>query len=97
MWTDDAGVGAQLVIIGVFAAAVLLAGLALAEIEHVGRISRVLVRLQDTTAQIRVRGAFLMLIGLVALASQLGLEVILGAFAAGMILAVLDRDIGRMH
>ena len=69
----------------------------LSGVEHVGRISDVLVRLQDTTAQLRVRGAFLMLIGLVALASELGLEVILGAFAAGMILAILDRDTMRTH
>lgn len=94
---DGAGIGAQLVILGIFAAAVLVAAFALAEIERISRISRVLVRLQDTTAQIRVRGAFLFLIGLVALASELGLEVILGAFAAGMILAVIDRDTMRTH
>jgi Kef-type K+ transport system membrane component KefB len=94
---DGAGVGAQLVVIGLFAAAVLAAAATLSGVEHVGRISDLLVRLQDTTAQIRVRGAFLMLIGLVALASELGLEVILGAFAAGMILAILDRDTMRTH
>jgi Kef-type K+ transport system membrane component KefB len=94
---DGAGVGAQLVIIGLFAAAVLTAAMTLSGVQHVGRISDLLVRLQDTTAQIRVRGAFLMLIGLVALADELGLEVILGAFAAGMILAILDRDTMRTH
>lgn len=94
---DGAGVGAQLVILGIFAAALLVTGLVVAGVEHIGRISRLLVRLQDTTAQIRVRGAFLLLIGLIALASELGLEVILGAFAAGLILAVLDRDTMRTH
>ncbi len=94
---DGAGVGAQLVILGIFAAALIVAGLVIAGVEHVGRISHLLVRLQDTTAQIRVRGAFLLLIGLVALASRLGLEVILGAFAAGFILAILDRDTMRTH
>ena len=94
---DGAGVGAQLVILGIFVAALGVAGLVVAGVEHVGRISQLLVRLQDTTAQIRVRGAFLLLIGLVALASQLGLEVILGAFAAGFILAILDRDTMRTH
>ena len=94
---DGAGVGAQLVVIGLFAAAVLAAAATLSGVEHAGRVSSLLVRLQDTTAQIRVRGAFLMLIGLVALASELGLEVILGAFAAGMILAILDRDTMRTH
>ena len=94
---DGAGIGAQLVILGLFAGAVLVAGLALAEIEHIGRISKLLLRLQDTTAQIRVRGTFVLLIGLVALASELGLEVILGAFAAGLILAVIDRDTRMTH
>lgn len=94
---NGAGVGGQLALLGIFGGAVLIAGLALAELEHIGRLSQVLLRLQDTTAQIRIRGAFVLLIGLVALASKLGLEVILGAFAAGMILAVLDRDTMRTH
>jgi Kef-type K+ transport system membrane component KefB len=55
-------------------------------------IAAVLVRLQDTTAQIRVRGAFLVLVGFVALASTLGLETILGAFIAGVILRIVDGD-----
>jgi Kef-type K+ transport system membrane component KefB len=55
-------------------------------------LSRVLVRLQDTTAQIRVRGAVLLLIGFVALAERFGLETILGAFMAGVILRIVDRD-----
>jgi Kef-type K+ transport system membrane component KefB len=44
-------------------------------------ISGALRRLQDTTAQIRVRGAVLLLVGVVAIAERLGLEVILGAFS----------------
>ena len=54
--------------------------------------AQVLARLQDTTAQIRVRGAFVLLIGFVALAGQFGLEVILGAFIAGAIVSLVDRD-----
>jgi Kef-type K+ transport system membrane component KefB len=57
----------------------------------------VLVRLQDTTAQIRVRGAFLLLVGFVALAESLGLEVILGAFLAGAVLSLVDRDRAMTH
>jgi Kef-type K+ transport system membrane component KefB len=52
----------------------------------------VLRRLQDTTAQIRVRAAFLLMIGFMALAESIGLETILGAFAAGALLSLLDRD-----
>src|SRR4029079_1018597 len=60
-------------------------------------ISGVLQRLQDTTAQIRVRGAFVLLIGFVALAENVGLEVILGAFAAGALLSLIDRDRQMTH
>jgi Kef-type K+ transport system membrane component KefB len=60
-------------------------------------ISRVLLRLQDTTAQIRVRGAMLLLILMVVLAEQFGLETILGAFVAGALLGVVDRDATRTH
>src|SRR4051812_2558503 len=56
-----------------------------------------LVRLQDTTAQIRVRGAWLLMIGFVALAEAFGLEAILGAFAAGAILTLVDRDAFMTH
>ena len=61
------------------------------------RLSAVLLRLQDTTAQIRVRGAFLLLVGFVALAERLGLEVILGAFLAGAVLSLVDRDRTMTH
>jgi hypothetical protein len=54
------------------------------------RISAVLVRLQDTTAQIRVRGAVLLLISFVAIAGRFGLETILGAFLAGVVLGMVD-------
>ena len=56
-----------------------------------------LLRLQDTTAQIRVRGAVVLLIAFAAIAEQLGLEVILGAFAAGAILTLVDHDEVMTH
>jgi Kef-type K+ transport system membrane component KefB len=55
-------------------------------------LSRVLRRLQDTTAQIRVRAAFLLMIGFTAVAERVGFETILGAFAAGALVSLLDRD-----
>ena len=94
---DGAGVSSQLVTVGLFATALVVLGVTLAGAESIRSISSVLVRLQDTSAQIRVRGAFLLLVGLVALAGSLGLEVILGAFAAGLIVATVDRDAMRTH
>jgi Kef-type K+ transport system membrane component KefB len=73
---------------------------ALAALRGAGRSRRLrgaLLRLQDTTAQIRVRGAFLLLVGFVALAESLGLEVILGAFLAGALLSLVDRDREMTH
>src|SRR5713101_493018 len=64
---------------------VMLADFVVLRLERSKRIAAVLLRLQDTTAQIRVRGAFMLLVAFVALASVLGLETILGAFIAGVI------------
>jgi Kef-type K+ transport system membrane component KefB len=71
---------------------VALVGVAIVGVEHSISLSRVLLRLQDTTAQIRVRAAFVLLIGFTALADEVGLETILGAFAAGALLSLIDRD-----
>jgi Kef-type K+ transport system membrane component KefB len=92
--TDTAG---KLILLGIFALVVVLIGLAIAGFERAGSLSRVLVALQDTTAQIRVRGAFVLLIGFVALADSVGLETILGAFAAGALLSLIDRDQAMTH
>jgi Kef-type K+ transport system membrane component KefB len=88
---------AQLVLIGLFAALVVLVALSLSTAERSMRISGALVALMDTTAQIRVRGAWLLLVAMVALAGELGLELILGAFAAGAMLAIVDRDDSMTH
>ena len=61
------------------------------------RIRADLLRLQDTTAQIRVRAALVLLVGFAALAETLGLEAILGAFIAGAIVSLADRDEVMTH
>jgi Kef-type K+ transport system membrane component KefB len=89
---DSSSVWSTLLLIGGFVALVVATGVALAEVEHSSRLSSALIRLQDSSAQIRVRGAFLLLVGLVVVAQLFGLEVILGAFFAGAMLKLLDRD-----
>ncbi len=86
------GPGSKLVLLGLFAVAAVLAVVALGRLERSARLTSVLVKLQDTTAEIRVRFAVLLLVAFVALASRLGLETILGAFLAGAILNLVDRD-----
>ena len=56
------------------------------------RVGTVLVRLQDTTAEIRVRMSVALLIEFVALAERFGLETILGALLDGAVVSLLDRD-----
>src|SRR5919199_526441 len=85
---DASSVWSTLLLIGGFVVLVIATGLALAEVEHSSRLRSALLRLQDSSAQIRVRGAFLLLIGLV---------VILGAFFAGAVLKLLDRDEMMTH
>lgn len=94
---DSSSIGSTLVLIGGFVALVVVTGIALSEAEHSRRLSSALRRLQDTSAQIRVRGAFVLLVGLVVAAQLFGLEVILGAFFAGAMLRLLDRDEMMTH
>lgn len=73
----------------------LLAGalaLAIWGAERLTSLSAVLLRRQDTTDQLRIRGAFVLLAVFTMLAERLGLEVILGAFVAGALLVLVDRD-----
>ena len=94
---EATGTGAKLLLLGGFVVLAVIAIVGLVGLEHSRRLSALLVRLQDTTAQIRVRGAFLLMAGFVALAENLGLEVILGAFSAGAILSLIDRDTVMTH
>jgi Kef-type K+ transport system membrane component KefB len=85
------------VLLGLFGVLAAAVGLALVGAERWRRLGEVLVRLQDTTAQIRVRGAFLLLAGFVVLADRFGIESILGAFIAGAVLKLVDRDRMMTH
>jgi Kef-type K+ transport system membrane component KefB len=94
---ESASVGAQLVLLGGFGLFAVAIALALAGLERSMHLTSALARLQDTTAQIRVRGAFLLLGLFVVLADRFGLEAILGAFAAGAVLRIVDRDEAMTH
>jgi len=96
-FSGEGGTGSTLLLLGalfVLAAAVLAV---VRGAEHSMRIRADLLRLQDTTAQIRVRAAIVLLVGFAALAETLGLEAILGAFIAGAIVSLADRDEVMTH
>lgn len=96
-FTGEGGAGATAILIGGLVALAVVLFIATRAAERSGRISADLVRLQDTTAQIRVRGAMVLLIGFAAIAQTLGLEVILGTFIAGALLKLADRDEAMTH
>ncbi len=89
---DGKGTGSQLLLFALFAGIVAVVGVAVATTARNMSLGGVLVRLQDTTAEIRVRAAMVLLIAFAVVAERLGLESILGAFLAGAAVAVLDRD-----
>jgi Kef-type K+ transport system membrane component KefB len=94
---ETSSVGVRLVLLGLFGLFVLAVGVAVLGAEHSTRLSGTLLRLQDTTAEIRIRASFLVLAVFVALAEQLELEAILGAFFAGAIIKLVDRDRTMTH
>src|SRR3954447_1790863 len=96
-FSGEGGVGSTLILLGGLFGIGGAVFFAVKRAERSKAIMGDLVRLQDTTAQIRVRGAVVLMIGFVALAEAFGLEVILGAFAAGAILTLVDRDEFATH
>jgi Kef-type K+ transport system membrane component KefB len=96
-FSGEGGVGSTLLLIGGLVLLAIVVFIAVRGAERSTIIRSDLLRLQDTTAQIRVRGAIVLLIGFAAIADKLGLETILGAFMAGAILTLLDRDQAMTH
>lgn len=98
LFSEEAGdPTAQLLFIGLFVATLALTGLVIFEAEHWRRLAGTIDRLEDTSAQIRVRGTFLVIAAFVVLGEELGVEVVLGAFLAGMMVGLIDRDRQTAH
>jgi Kef-type K+ transport system membrane component KefB len=94
---EETGTATKVVLLVGFALGAVAFAIAVLRLERSARIAAVLLRLQDTTAQLRVRGAFLLLVAFATLASLLGLETIIGAFIAGVILRFVDQDRMMTH
>ena len=88
----EGGTASRLTALALFVAVIAAVAVALTRAGRSPRVEAVLGALQDTTAEIRVRIAVAILIGFVALAASIGLETILGAFLAGAVLSLVDRD-----
>jgi Kef-type K+ transport system membrane component KefB len=90
--SDGGSGGGRIALFLLFAGVVVAIPLAVSATGRRMRVSDVVIRLQDTTAEIRVRAAVLLMVALAVLAEQIGLESILGAFLAGAAVAAIDRD-----
>ena len=96
-FSGEGGIGSTLLLLGALALLAVVVFAVVSGAERSMRIRADLLRLQDTTAQIRVRAALLLFVGFAAVAEQLGLEVILGTFIAGAVISLLDRDEVMTH
>ncbi|QNE16876.1 cation:proton antiporter [Kribbella qitaiheensis] len=90
--TEGGSAGERIVMVALFAVLVAVAGVVVSTAGRSQKLGAALYRLQDTTAEIRVRAAVVLLVAFVALAEQFGLETILGAFLAGAVVGMVDRD-----
>lgn len=89
---QGSGFESTLLLLGLLAAAVAAVALVLSRARLSARLADTASRLERTTAQIGVRGAFVLLVGFVALAEEFGLEIVLGAFLAGATLSLIGRE-----
>ena len=96
-FSGEGGTGSTLLLLGALFALGAVIFTVVSGAERSMRLRAELVRLQDTTAQIRVRAALVLFVGFAALAETLGLEVILGTFIAGAIVSLIDRDQVMTH
>ena len=96
-FSGEGGTGSTLLLLGSLFALAAVVFVVVRGAERSARIRADLLRLQDTTAQIRVRAALALFVGFAAVAQQLGLEAILGAFIAGAIVSLVDADRVMTH
>lgn len=89
---NSGGLEFDLLLIPVLLLAFVLFARGMQEVVALGFIRRVLQDISSATAQIRVRGAFALMVAWVVLAEALGVELILGAFLAGAILGLITDD-----
>ena len=91
-------IGPKLLLLSLLGVLGVLVVVATLRIERSMWITRMINRLADTSAQIRIRLSILLGRGRPgALATHLGFEAILGAFIAGAILRLVDADAEQKH
>jgi Kef-type K+ transport system membrane component KefB len=81
---------AQLVSLAIFLALLGLIGLTLSRVRRLETLDRLFNRLSDQSAQLRVRAALTLALGCGVLAYRFGFASILGAFAAGLLVRLIE-------
>ncbi len=89
---QGSGFESTLVLLVLFGGLVAVVGVTIWRATAWARLTSAVNRMQETTAPMGVRIAFVLLIALVLLADEFGLEVVLGAFLAGAMVSLLDRE-----
>lgn len=95
--TQSSSFTTKLILFAGLAGLVLLVAVILSAGSRSERLSNAMLTLQDTSAQIRVRGSMLLLLGASVAASDFRVDAILGAFLAGVVLSVVDRDLDEQY
>lgn len=80
----------RLASLGMFLLLLVVSGVALIRIRRVDRLERMLNRLDEQSAQLRVRAALTLALAFGVLAYKFGFASILGAFAAGLVARMAD-------
>jgi len=82
--------GAQAISLAIFIVLIVLSGTALAWVRRLEPAGQLLNRLSDTSAQLRVRASLTLALAFGVLAYRFGFASILGAFAAGLLVRIVD-------
>jgi Kef-type K+ transport system membrane component KefB len=82
----------QVIYVLVMGVSALVLALILKWLWRTPAMARVFADSDDDTTQLRVRGAFVVLLLFTALAHQFGVDALLGAFIAGMVVGISDGD-----
>jgi len=88
---------AQLISLGIFVVLLVMSGLALSRVRRLDRVGRLLNHLADSSAQLRVRASLTLALGFGVLAFRFGFASILGAFAAGLLVRLIELSRGTPH
>jgi Kef-type K+ transport system membrane component KefB/endonuclease/exonuclease/phosphatase family metal-dependent hydrolase len=94
---DGTKPSSELFLLVVFGVLVLVIGAALLRAGHWVAVSRTVLRLENTSAQLSIRVAMVLLLVFVAFSGEIGVETVLGAFVAGALIRVVDPEARLTH